>query len=58
MNYKNGVNEGFLLRAAITEDQKRKAKQLAKKKRMTFSGWLGSIIEEAIEKNSTQEANR
>ena len=56
MNYKNGVNQSFLLRAEITEDQRRKAKQLAKQRRMTFSGFVGSLIERELEKD--KEAKR
>lgn len=39
-----------MLRAEITESQRQKAKELAKSKRMTFSGWLGLLIENELER--------
>lgn len=55
MNTKNGV-KNTILRAEITESQRRQAKELAKSKRMTFSGWLGLLIESELEK--TQAGDR
>ena len=57
MDYKNGVNKSILLRAEITEEQRRRAKQLAKKRRMTFSGFVGSLVERELDKAKDEEAN-
>jgi hypothetical protein len=44
-----------LLRADITVEQKKRARQIAKSKGMTFQGWLGQIIQKEITSQS-QEA--
>lgn len=51
---KDNIQDGLknqLLRAEITEAQRQQAKDLAKSKRMTFSGWLGLLIESELDKN-------
>ena len=40
-----------ILRAEISEAQRAHAKKLAKSKRMTFSGWLGLLIETELDKH-------
>jgi hypothetical protein len=44
-----------MLRAEISESQRQKAKELAKSKRMTFSGWLGLLIETELERAQAGE---
>jgi phosphotransferase system IIB component len=46
-----------LLRADITAEQKKKARQIAKSKGMTFQGWLGQVIQKEIISHS-QEASK
>ena len=50
MDNKNGV-KNQILRAEISASQRKQAKDLAKSKRMTFSGWLGLLIESELDKN-------
>lgn len=59
MKYENSHLEPLLaIKVALSKQQKAEAKLLARKRHMTFSGWVGSLIERELEQNSTQEANR
>jgi len=54
MNYKNGVIESQMIRAELTKEQKSKAKMLARQRHMTFSGWVGHLIENELSKAETK----
>lgn len=43
------------IKIAITKDQKEEAKRLARRRRMTFSGFVGSLVEQEL-KNAEKES--
>ena len=51
---KDNINEfpSALLRADITKEQKLEARRIAKKKGMTFKGWLGQLIVQELSNKS------
>ncbi len=54
ININNDV-KNQILRAEISEAQRSQAKKLAKSKRMTFSGWLGLLIETELKSESNKQ---
>jgi len=45
------------IKVALTQEQKDEAKSLARRKRMTFSGFVGSLIERELDNAKKEEAN-
>ena len=43
-------NQVTLLKALITKDEAKQAKEIAKSKGMTFQGWLGNVIRQELQK--------
>lgn len=49
-------NQLLAIKVALTKEQKDEAKSLARRKRMTFSGFVGSLIERELENDKKEEA--
>ena len=47
-------NEMCYLKVRITGADKDKAKVIAKSKGMTFAGWLGMVVRDAMQKEMTE----
>ena len=50
MQYEKSYQTTTLLKASITAAERDKAKRIAKAKGMTFSGWLGMVVRDAMQK--------
>lgn len=50
MQYENSYRKMTLLKANISTAERDQAKAIAKSKGMTFAGWLGMAVREAMRK--------
>lgn len=57
MKFEDSYHNGSLVKAKISSEEKEQAKALAKSKGMTFQGWLGQLIKNALkeEREATDE---
>ena len=57
MKFEESYHNGSLVKAKNSSEEKEQAKALAKSKGMTFQGWLGQLIKNALkeEREATDE---
>ena len=53
----SAINRTYIL-ADISEDEKNSAKKLAKSKGMTFQGWIGQLIRQALAESRKEKEER
>lgn len=55
MRLRNTQNETQKLTVLLATRDKERAKRIAKRRGMTFQGWLGGVVKEAIDKEAAHE---